>query len=186
MVLREQTYTAEEFWQIAQLPENETLRLELEDGVIVEMASSSPRNTVIAARMAYFLNTFVLPRNLGYVTAPDGGFKLGKGRVRQPDCAFISKKRLPTLPKEFDIAPDIAVEVVSQNEDVLRKAKEYLEAGTQLVWVIYPDEQSVEVLRPHEPRWQTLGVEDTLSGESVLTGFELPVRDIFPSQDESV
>jgi len=180
MVLREQIYTAEEFREIARLPENEERRLELEDGVIIEMASSSPRNTVIAARMAHFLNAHVIPRNLGYVTAPDGGFNLGKGRVRQPDCAYNSKQRMPKLPKEFDIAPNIAVEVVSTHEDVLRKVKEYLEAGTQLVWVIYPDEQSVEIFRPDEPRWQTLNLDDTLTGERVLPDFTLAVRDIFP------
>ena len=183
MALREQLYTAEEFRAVARLPENEERRLELDDGVIVEMASSSPRNTVIAARMAHFLNAHVLPNNLGYVTAPDGGFKLAQRRVRQPDCAFVSKRRLPHLPDEFDFAPDIAIEVASPNEDVLRKAKEYLAAGARLVWVIYADVETVEVFRPDEPRWQTLSAEVTLTGEDVLPGFELPVRDIFPPDE---
>jgi Uma2 family endonuclease len=182
MVLREQLYTVEKFREIARLPENKERRLELQNGVIVEMPLASPLNSVITGRMITFLNSHIIPRNLGYVTAPDGGFKLGKGRARQPDCAYISKQRMPKLPKEFDIAPDIAVEVVSTNEDVLRKVKEYLEAGTQLVWVIYPDEQSVEIFRPGEPRWQTLTMDDTLTGESVLPDFTLAVRDIFPPE----
>ena len=132
MVLeREKLYTAEEFWEIAQLPENQDKRLELEDGVIVEMGSSSPANTVTAMRIGYFLNGFVIPRDLGYVTGADGGFKVGAKRVRQPDVGFVSKARVPKLTKRFDLAPDLAVEVVSPDEDIFKKAREYLHAGTK-------------------------------------------------------
>ncbi len=34
MVIRDKPYTAEEFWEIARLPENEGRRLELDEGVI--------------------------------------------------------------------------------------------------------------------------------------------------------
>ena len=180
MVIREKRYTAEEFWEYARLPENEQWRLELEDGRVVETVSSSPLITVIAGRMIHYLNAFVLPNNLGFVTAPDGSFKLAKGRVRQPDCAFISNKRVSRLPREFKLAPDLAVEVVSPNEDVLKKVDEYLEAGSQLVWVIYPQERTVHIFRQLEPRWQQLSADDTLDGEGVLPGFRLPVSDLFP------
>ena len=183
MVLLEKLYTADEFFEIVQLPENDEKRLELDDGEIIEMAASSPANTVIAARIGYFLNAFVIPNNLGYVTGADGGFLLSERRVRQPDAAFISKDRVPKLPKHFNIAPDLAVAVVSQDEDVFKKANEYLRAGTRLVWAVYGDEQRVYVMRlaengsiystPH-------GVDDTLDGGDVLPGFTLPVQDIFP------
>ena len=184
MVLeREKLYTAEEFWDIAQLPENQDKRLELEDGVIVEMGSSSPANTVTAMRIGYFLNGFVIPRDLGYITGADGGFKVGPKRVRQPDVGFISKARVPKLPKRFDLAPDLAVEVVSPDEDVFKKAKEYIRAGTRIVWAIYPEEHEIDIfthLQVNEFRIQPLTDSDTLDGGDVLPGFALPVRDIFP------
>jgi len=37
MVVREKLYTVEEFLELAQAPENETRRLELDDGVVVEI-----------------------------------------------------------------------------------------------------------------------------------------------------
>ena len=181
MVIREKLYTIEEFYEIANLPENETRRLELEDGMIVEMPSSSPLNTVIAGLIITALNNYVREHKLGYVTVPVGGFKLSENTVRQPDAAFISKKRQPTLPKHFEIAPDLAVEIVSSNEDVLKKVSEYIEAGTQLVWVVYPHEQTVHIFRgaqAPEPRWQTLSIHGTLQGENVLPGLTIPVRDI--------
>jgi Uma2 family endonuclease len=183
MVVQEKLYTAEEFWKIARLPENEVRRLELDEGVIVEMASSSPTNTVIAGRVIYFLNAHVIPRDLGYVTVPDGGFKLGTRKARQPDAAFISKARMPALPHEFTIAPDLAVEVVSPNEDVLKKVNEYLRAGTHFVWAIYNDERTVYVFSLDEDghlHGQPFGMDDILDGGSVLPGFTLAVKDIFP------
>lgn len=179
MVTRERLLTAEEFWEIARLPENEGRRLELEDRVIIEMASSSPVNIVLAGIIAHFLNVHVLPRKLGFVTTPDGGFKLSTGTVRQPDVAFIAQSRMPELPAEFKIAPDLAVEIVSPSEDVLKKVKEYLASGTQIVWAVYPDERTIEVFKPDDPRWQTLGIDDTLDGGDVLPGFTLPVKYIF-------
>ncbi len=183
MILEEKLYTAEEFWEVAQLPENEGRRLELEDGVIVEMASSKPINTVIAGRVIHFLNAFVIPKNLGYVTVPDGGFELSPKTVCQPDAAFVSKKLLPKLPSNFKLAPDLAVEIVSKNEDVLKKTNEYFRAGTQIVWAIYADEKAVYVFQLDDDsnlRGKTFGIDDILDGGDVLPGFSLPVRDIFP------
>jgi Uma2 family endonuclease len=117
MVTKEPFYTAEEFWKIA---ENTDQQLELVAGTIIEMSPSSPLNTVIAGRITTFLNNYVIKNNAGYVTVPDGGFKLIGDNIRQPDSAFISKARQPSLPDHFEIAPDLAVEVVSPNEDVLK------------------------------------------------------------------
>lgn len=183
MELREKLYTADEFFEIAALPENEDRRLELEDGMIIEMASSSPINTVTAMRIGTFLNNFVLPKDLGYVTGADGGFKLAQRTTRIPDVAFIAKSRVSKLPKHFDIAPDLAVEIVSEDEDIFKKAREYLRAGTKLVWGVYADEKEVYVFTLREDgdiHAQHFGIEDTLTGGDVLLGFMLPVRDIFP------
>lgn len=183
MVIREKRYTAHEFWQIARQPAYEGHRLELDEGVIVDMASSKPINTVIAGRVIYFFNAYVIPRDLGYVTVPDGGFKLGTHKVRQPDAAFISKVRLPVLPEDFELAPDLAVEIVSENEDIFKKAREYLAAGTQQVWAIYPDERTVYVLSLDEDGRLVSTAYDSsavLSGGTILPGFTVAVRDLFP------
>lgn len=184
MTLREKLYTAEEFWEIASQPENENRRLELDEGVIIEMAESRPINTITAGRIIHFLNAFVIPRDLGYVTAPDGGFKVGVRKVRQPDAGFISKARLSSIPDRFRIAPDLAVEVVSKNEDIFQKAREYLHAGTRLVWAVYPEEKTVHVILLNEDgglRTIPYGIEATLDGSDVLPGFALAVKDIFPA-----
>ena len=184
MLIGERLYTVGEFIEFANLPENEARRFELDTGVIVEMSASRQQNTVIAGRIIYHLNAFVIPRDLGYITVPDGGFRLAPRTVRMPDAAFISKARHPQLDGvEFPLAPDLAVEVVSPDEDIHKKAYEYFRAGTTLVWAIYPDEKRVYVMRLDEDGGLKSIPQDEdaiLDGGDVLPGFTLAVRDVFP------
>jgi Uma2 family endonuclease len=185
MALRENLYTFEEFWEIAHLPENADRRLELEDGVIVDMGSSSKLNTVVSGRLIHYLNAHVIANDLGIITVPDAGYKLGGSTYRQPEVAFISKQRSNDLKGVyFTVAPDLAIEVVSPDEDVFKKANEYIEAGTRMVWAVYAIEKRVYVFRPNPDgtlNVQPYGIEDTLDGGNVLPNFSLRVRDIFPA-----
>jgi Uma2 family endonuclease len=187
MILREKLYTAAEFWVIEQLPENADKRLELIDGVIVEMASSSQKNTVVAGRVIYFLNAFVIPRDLGYVSGADGGYTVDVKNAYQPDAGYISKVRHPQLEGiAFPIAPDIAVEVISPSEsskNVMKKVLRYIQGGSRLVWTMYADDETVYVWQlgdDGEMRWRVLSGDDVLDGGDVLPGFSIKVSEIFP------
>lgn len=182
MVVQEKLINATEFHEITALSENANRRLELVEGVIIEMPGSRPINTLVAHLVSYHLNAFVLPRDLGFVVGIDSEFKLDEYTVRLPDVAFVACKNCATMPDKFDHAPDLAVEIVSPREDALKKAYEYLRAGTKIVWSVYPDIQVVHVFRLAEdgnPSWRVYRMDDVLSGEDVLPGFDLPVSTIF-------
>lgn len=184
MTLQEKLYTVDEFLEVAQLPDNADRRLELVDGEIVEMPPSSQKNTVTAGRIIYFLNAFIIPNDLGFVSVPDGGFQLNENTLRQPDTAFVSKDRHQKLEGvRFPLAPDLAVEVVSPDEDIFKKVKDYLHAGTRLVWAMYANDKEVFAFTleaDNSIRSVRYGVDDTLDGGDVLPGFAVAVRDIFP------
>lgn len=192
MVIAEQEkhITVEQFWEFVALPENQGRRFELDEGVIIEMPPSRPINSIVAMRIGHYLNLFVIPRNLGYVTGADGGYQVAPKKVRQPDVGFISRTRLPNIPEHIEIAPDLAVELVSETEDILKKAREYLTAGTKVVWAVYSDEREVYALRLDADGkiiTEIFDVDATLTCEDVLPGFTLKVRDIFPpDEDESL
>lgn len=184
MVLREKLYTVEEFREIAHLPENEGKRLELEDGMIIEIASSKPINTIVAMRIGHFLLSYVIPNDLGLVTGSDGGFKLNSDTSRQPDVGFVSKSQIEIIPDEFDFAPMLAVEIVSPKEDIFKKVNEYLAAGTKIVWAVYCDEKKVYVFTQDDSgivHSEPKGMDSTLTGADIIPGFELQVKDIFPA-----
>jgi Uma2 family endonuclease len=184
MAPREKLYTADEFFEFGALPENDDKRFELDNGRIIRIGYATPFASITGARIGSFLNSFVLPRDLGYVAGANGAFRLADNCVRMPNVAYISKARMLKIPKRLEIAPDLAVEVVSPDEDIFKKANEYLQAGTKIVWAVYTDELRVYVLRLDDDgalRSVAYGIDATLDGGDVLPGFSLPVRDVFPT-----
>jgi Uma2 family endonuclease len=185
MAIEHKLVSVEEFEHFTNQPENAKRRFELIGGVIYERNWAFPRESVIAARLGYLLNTFVIPTKIGYVAGSNAGFAIPPQDFFTPSVAFMAKVRLSELPDSyFAIPPDIAVEVVSPNDsdvEVHRKAMRYIALGTRLVWAVYPDEQVVHVYRPAEDgaHVQVVDINGTLDGGDVLPGFTLAVRDIF-------
>jgi Uma2 family endonuclease len=102
--------------------------------------------------------------------------------------AFVRAERVParTSPEYYGqawpLAPDLAVEVVSENQyapGMAAKAQTYLTFGTQLVWVIRPRYQRVDVWHPSDSVPTTLGADDMLDGEDVVPGFTYPIARLF-------
>lgn len=100
----------------------------------------------------------------------------------KPDVAFVPTARLTgDKTKGFSIPPDLAIEVVSPSDvqsRVAAKAFAYLEAGTDLVWVLEPISKTVTVYRS-ETEIETLTRNDTLAGEDVVPGFSCPIAHLF-------
>jgi Uma2 family endonuclease len=163
-------------------------RYELVEGVLVRMPPSGRRASRIARRLAARLGDYVDARDLGEVTVPDGGYTLAPGTDLAPDVGFMRADRLPPLdsPEADKLilgAPDLAVEVASPNQyqpAMRAKARQYLAAGTRLVWVIWPRRERVDVWHPGDTRPSaTLARGDTLDGEDVVPGFSYALSDLF-------
>ncbi len=183
---RERLYTLDDLHEIEDRPENQDKFFELIDGVIYEMAGTSAKPTVIAMRIGRLLGNHVDDNDLGYITGADGKFEMGTHNALIPDVAFVSKERQPELPDgPFTIAPDLAVEVVSPSDSIKatqRKAKRYLSLGTHIVWIVYPDDQSVDVCRllpDGNMSIQEVDINGVLDGSEVIAGFTVLVRQIF-------
>lgn len=167
-------------------------RCELVDGELVEMPEMSGQGCMIAVILSAFLHPFVRGRNLGVVFDSETTFQcfgVDSDRIRRPDLSFIAKGRLPReqfLYGHIRIAPDIAVEIVSPNDEYTNvdgKIEEYIQAGVRLVWVVNPDYETVTVWRPDWSN-QRLHKADVLTGETVLPEFSLPVAELFPNPDD--
>jgi Uma2 family endonuclease len=161
---------------------------ELIDGVLVEKAMGYPES-LLAVTFVTYLNNFVMPRNLGLVSTADGMMRLFAGRVRIPDAAFVSWDHIPgrrrpkaPIPGLF---PDLAIEILSRSntrKEMKLKRRDYFRAGTRLVWQIDPKKRSVEVYTDPDT-YTTLDESRTLTGDPVLPGFTLSLRDLFAEYD---
>ena len=167
---------------------HESRLCELVDGVLVEK-TAGVYESILASRLIYFLNEFVMRLDLGLVTAPDGMMRLAEGLVRIPDVSFISwnqltSRRVPRVPIA-DLAPDLAVEVISPSNtarEMERKLQEYREFGVRLVWYVFPEPQEVHVYSADQH--EILTIDQEISGGDVLPGFVLPVRQLFEETKE--
>ena len=176
------TITAEELFKLP----DDGMRRELVGGELREMAPAGARHGSVAATLAILLGQHVRVNRLGMVLAAETGFRLSRDpdTVRAPDVSFVARERVPAGgPPEgyWDLAPDLAVEVVSPNDtaaDVQSKVQMWLEAGVRLVWVVYPGTRSV-VAHKSLKEASTLTGPDTLTGSDVVPGFECPVAEFF-------
>jgi Uma2 family endonuclease len=166
------------------LPDDDK-QYELVEGVLIEMSPSGRPHSRDGLRIATKLLNFVELHDLGEAYGADAGFILRRNpdTVRGPDAALVRKNRLVELDDEgfLPLAPDLAVEVVSPSNTVnemSRKVREYLDAGSAMVWVVEPVRRQVTVYTPDNmARIHRDG--DTLTGGDIIPGFELDVTYIF-------
>lgn len=138
-------------------------------------------------KLAYFLVRWIEEEGgNGLAFDSSTGFDLPNGANRSPDAAWVRQDRWDTLtPKQrkgfIPLCPDFVIELRSETDSVkeLRaKMQEYLANGTQLGWLLDPKNKRVEIYRP-EQTVETLENPETVSGETLLPGFVLPLRRVW-------
>ena len=81
----------------------------------------------------------------------------------------------------FPGAPDLAIEVMSPGSmprEMDERLAGFFASGSQVVWIIHPTAQFVEVCHSRTDR-RMVAAGGVIEGEHVLPGFRLPVSDIF-------
>jgi Uma2 family endonuclease len=175
--------TAEEF-MAADLGEG---TYELVRGEVVQMPPPMPEHGVVCGNAAGILWDYGRRSGHGYALSNDSAVLTERDpdTVRGTDVCFYTHARWPrsqvgnTLPP---VPPDLAVEVVSPGDrpaEILRKVAEYLAAGVQLVWVIYPKRRCVAVYRPDQEEPTVFKEGEFLENFPELPGFRCPVADLF-------
>jgi len=186
MVFQAKHYTVEEFDQFVDLPINVDKLFEYIGGEVIEVPSN-PYSSYLATRLSRHIANHVEQHQLGFVTGEAGGYMVS-GERYAPDVAFISFAKQKKLARTGynPNPPDLAVEVLSQTDSEKKlsvKVSNYLAARTSII-VVYPEEREVAIHKPGEPV-VILGIEDSLTIESVLPNFKVAVKDIFPAQEEN-
>ncbi|MBA3943541.1 MAG: Uma2 family endonuclease [Herpetosiphonaceae bacterium] len=177
----QQVLTAEELWL---LPVADGRR-ELVRGEVIEAMPPGGQHGAIAVILSMLLWMWA-QRSVGGYVGVEAGYILSRNpdTVRHPDVSYIRADRLPAsgIPEGFwPLAPDLAVEILSPSEtadEVRAKVRDFLNAGTPLVWTLYPRTQEVVVHTP-DGFARTYGSEDVLEYPSVLPGFSCNVGELF-------
>lgn len=113
-------------------------------------------------------------------------FVLPNGAKRSPDVSWVKRHAWESLTQKqqdgyVPLCPDFVVELRSPTDNLAElqsKMQEYIDSGTQLGWLIDPQDKQVEIYRQSKDV-EVLLFPSTLSGESVLPGFVLNLERIW-------
>jgi len=161
-------------------------RRELVKGVLIVMSPAGGEHGRIASRILIRLGTHVEANNLGATFAAETGFLIetDPDTVRAPDAAFVSHEKMSTVddtPAYLPLAPDLVVEVLSPSDtssDVEAKVEQWLDAGSLIVLVADPKNETLRVYRS-KSEIQVLHSGEVFSSGEVCKNWQLAVEDIF-------
>ena len=173
-------YTARNLWD---MPDDGKI-YELHDGVLIEISGAPMGQSRLAAWFAYLIIKFIEENKLGgAVSGADGTYELNLYNTRIPDVAYVTAEHDQQGEDGFYLgAPDLAVEMVSPSNtpyELQQRAGEYLTAGTSLIWIVYPDQRTIDVYRPGGERIVLSQGDQFLEGYEVLPGLKLSLARVF-------
>lgn len=175
--------TAEEYFDLPEPADGS--KQELIRGEVVVMPNPGVRHGEVQLQVGFLIKAFLKGNPIGRAMTESGTVtERGPDTVRGPDVSFYSVARLPLgqeVTKYHTEVPDLCVEVVSPSNSMRKlkdKAKEYLFAGVQVVWIVDPADRTVTIItEPLESRVLEAGA--TLDGGVVLPEFSCQVAELF-------
>ncbi len=166
--------TAEEFLEFVYRPENVDRFFELERGEAVEMPTPGKFHGFVCLAIGGILLAFAARRKKGYPVGNDAGFLIQRDpdTVRGPDLSYYEDDQTPaTMERGYSkTCPKLAVDVLSPTDRIgqmMRRVREMLQRGVQLVWVVDPEARNVLVCRPGK-EFYTVEEGEEITGEDVL------------------
>ena len=138
--------------------------------------------------VSYHLTSWNVRKKVGLVFSPSTGFTLPSGAIKSADAAWLRLETWSAVPlsdrKRFaHVSPDFIIEIRSESDSIaelLEKMTEWIENGVQLGWLIDPKDKKAYIFRANGTVDEVVGFDKTLSGENVLEGFELHLKDLEP------
>jgi Uma2 family endonuclease len=75
-------------------------------------------------------------------------------KMRRPDVAYYDASQLRQMANGEQVVPSLAVEFVSENDDIrkyIKKLNEYFQAGVKVVWLVFSNDQTVYIYTSSKP-----------------------------------
>ena len=168
--------------------ENRDLRIErtAEGEILIDMPTY-PKTGRKNAELIVQLGMWNKVNKRGLVFDSSSGFFLRSTAMRSPDVSWISHERWnalsePDKDKFSHVCPDFVIELKSETDSLKTLQKkmtsDWIGNGCRLAWLIDAETETAYVYRADGSQSTTQGFDQTLSGEGVLEGFVLDLREL--------
>jgi len=161
-------------------------------GRLFTTPAPSPLHQDISGNLGFIIRSFVKEHNLGKVYNAPVDVVFNSVNVVQSDIIFISQKRLRII-KEKGIfgAPDWIIEIISPSSDkidIKLKKGLYEHFRVREYWIVYPDEEKVEVYLLKEGKFKLRGTfsKNEPVEVNVIENFKIDLKEIFPPDSPGI
>ncbi len=178
--------TDAELFEFCQL--NRDLRIErTADYEILLMAPTGSESGKLDSEVTIQLGIWNKQFKLGSVFSSSTGFTLPDNSMLSPDTSWIATARWEALAfaqrKGFaPVCPEFIVELKSPSDSIKvlqAKMEVWRTNGVRLGWLLVPETETVYIYREGRSDYETeIGFDHDLSGEPVLPGFALDLREL--------
>ena len=168
--------TEEQFFEFCQL--NRDVRIERNaKGEVLVMPPTGGATGARNAELTMQLHLWAKQDGTGVAFDSSTGFALPDRSVRSPDDAWIARWRYDALTEAqkdrfLPLCPEFVIELKAPLDhlpSLQQKMEAYIENGTQLGWLIIPEQRTVSIYRPQSTVavWENL---NALSADPTLPG----------------
>lgn len=178
-------FSDDEFYHFCQ--DNRDLTFERDaGGKIILMPNTGGKTGKLNSELNFQLASWNRTHKLGVTFDSSTTFRLPNTAMRSPDAAWIARERWDKLSakqqEQFPLlCPDFVIELRSRTDSLAslqKKMQEWTKNGCQLGWLIDVKGQATHVYRPDREVWKIASFDTTLSGEEVLPGLTLDLREL--------
>lgn len=162
---------------MSQPPEN----TEWVDGQLVETTGMTFKHSLAQANLTRYWGNYITSSGQGGKVCTAAPCRTTK-QIRRPDIAYITDKLLnqvgefTILPQSFPLIAEVASPEDSA-EQLFAKAKEYLQSSCLEVWLLFPENQIVNIIT--QQQWLVFTPGAVISTQIVLPDFRVTVDEIF-------
>lgn len=178
-------FSDDEFFRFCQ--ENDLARIErTANHEIIIMPPAGFESSYSSGQSYFALALWQRQHRQGKVLESSVGYLLADESVLSPDASWLSPERLATvtaaqLQKYPPLCPDFVIEVKSPSDRIptlQAKMAQWLDNGVRLGFLIDTESETAYVYAPDQPMQTVEGFDKELSGEPVLPGFRLDLREL--------
>lgn len=170
--------------EFLKLPETKPAN-EYIDGQIIQKPMPQGKHSAIQGELVPAINSIVKPKRLARAF-PELRCTFGDRSI-VPDIVVFTWENIPRdangeIANTFSLAPDWTIEILSPDQSQTRVVKNILyclKYGTQMGWLIDPDEQTVFVYRPKQETEVFDRPNIVLPVPTFASDLHLTVKDLF-------